>query len=137
VRDSGAVAAGAAVNIDHCTIVPFPSSGFAGRPSRKALLSALRVSESTIIVDFSGCRNLDRNDIDFLLECAAQVVGRDTQVLFVSGSGVIQVLLEITLISSLVPVFNSLEQALAYPSRLTEKSVGGIRAEPTQQRWSE
>ena len=65
-----------------------------------------------MIVDFSGCRPLNHEDIDLLLECVAQVAGRDTQVLFVAGSRANRVLLEVTRISSLVPVFNSVEEAL-------------------------
>jgi len=50
-----------------------------------------------------------------LLECMAHVAGRDTQVVFVSGSRATRVLLEVTRISSLAPVFNSIEEALARP----------------------
>jgi hypothetical protein len=99
------------------TILPFPcTSSSAGRRGlRKDLLSALRASGSPVIVDLSGCRTLNHEDIDLLLECVAQVAGRDTQVLFVAGSRVNRVLLEVTRISSLVPVFNSVKEALAYP----------------------
>jgi hypothetical protein len=134
--DRAPVAAGAPVNIDECTIVPFPSAASGNRASRKALLTALRISESAIIVDFSGCRTLNRDDIDFLLECAAQVVGRDTQMLLAAGSRVIRVLLEITLISTLMPVFDSLEQALAYPDASSETCIGKTQAGPTQQLWT-
>jgi hypothetical protein len=99
------------------TILPFPcvSNAANRRTLRKDLLSALRVSRSPVIVDLSGCRTLNHEDIDLLLECVAQVSGRDTQVLFVAGSRVNRVLLEVTRISSLVPVFDSVKEALAYP----------------------
>ena len=99
------------------TILPFPcgTSSADRRGLRKGLLVALRVSGSPVIVDFSGCGTLNHEDIDLLLECVAQAAGRDTKVLFVAGSRVNRVLLEVTRISSLVPVFNSVEEALAYP----------------------
>jgi hypothetical protein len=123
------------MNIAGCDIVPFPGSfSSVGRSSRKALLNALRVSEATVVVDFSGCRSLDHNDMDLLLECAAQAVGRDTQVLFVAGSRVIRVLLEITLLASLVPVFNSLEEALAHLQAGAKKKVA--ERQMSQTSWS-
>jgi anti-anti-sigma regulatory factor len=123
------------VNIADFTIVPFPGSlSSAGRSSRKALLNTLRASEATVIVDFSDCRNLDHSDMDLLLECAAQVVGRDTQIFFVAGSRVIRVLLEITLLASLVPVFNSLEEALAHLRAAGKKSIAEVQT--SQHSWS-
>jgi hypothetical protein len=112
------------------TILPFPcaSSSAGHRALRKGLLSALHVSGSPVIVDFSGCRTLNHEDIDLLLECAAQVAGRDTQVLFVAGSRVNRVLLEVTRISSLVPVFNSVKEALAYPQIVAESDAEHQRA---------
>lgn len=99
------------------TVLPFPcASRSAGRRAlRKELLRALRASGSPVIVDFSDCGTLNHEDIDLMLKCAAQVAGRDTQLLFVSGSRATRVLLDVTRVSSLVPVFNSVTEALAYP----------------------
>jgi hypothetical protein len=107
-------------------ILPFPcaSSSPSYRTLRKDLLRALRASESTVIVDLSGCSSLNHEDIDLLLDCAAHMAGRDMQVLFVAGSLTNRVLLEVTRISSLVPVFNSAAEALAYPQ--TEAEDGTI-----------
>jgi len=98
-------------------ILPFPSasSSASRRAQRKDLLSALRVSESPVIVDFSECRSLTFEDIDLLLECLGQAAGRDTQVVFVAGSNANRLLLEVTRISSLAPVFISVEEVLAHP----------------------
>jgi hypothetical protein len=98
-------------------VLPFPcaSSSASRHAPRKELLSALRVSRSPVIVDLSSCSTLNHDDIDLLLECVAQVAGRDTQVLFVAGPRVNRVLLDVTRISSLVPVFNSVTEALVYP----------------------
>jgi anti-anti-sigma regulatory factor len=117
-----ALAPGAAVKT--VSILSFPCAGDSAsrRALRKDLLSALRVSQSPVIVDFSGCRTLDHEDIDLLLECVAQVAGRDTQVQFVAGSRVIRVLLEVTRISSLVPVFDSMDEALADPKVAAENN---------------
>lgn len=112
-------------------ILPFPcgTSPALRRAQRKVLLGALRVSGSPVIVDLSGCPELNQEDIDLVLECLAQVAGRDTQVLFVAGSRVNRVLLEITRIPSLVPVFNTVEEALAYPEPASMDSANGIPSE--------
>jgi anti-anti-sigma regulatory factor len=102
------------VKVDAWIVLPFPcaliSSG--RRERRKKLLRELRATGSHIILDFSNCRTLDHEDIDLLLRCVAQVVGRDKQVVFAADSNAIRALLEVTRISSLVPIFNSVEEAL-------------------------
>ena len=112
------------------TILSFPcvSSSGARRKLRKELLSALSDSASPVIVDLSPCSTLNHEDIDLLLECVAHVAGRDTQVLFVAGSRPNRVLLEVTRISSLVPVFNSVKEALAYPQVAAENDSVDQRA---------
>ena len=113
------VAPGTAVNI-----LPFPCASPSTRSARrKGLLSALRVAASPVVVDLSGCPTLNHEDIDLLLECMAQVAGRDSQVLFVAGSPANRVLLEVTRIPSLVPVFNSVKDALAYPGIASNNDV--------------
>lgn len=118
------MASGAIVNI-----LPFPcgTSPALRRARRKVLLGALRFCGSSVIVDLSGCPELNHEDIDLLLECMAQVAGRDTQMLFVAGSRANRVLLEITRIPSLVPVFNTLEEALAYPETTSVDSANGTQ----------
>jgi hypothetical protein len=119
------------------TILPFPCamSSALRRAQRKDLLSALRVSGSPVIVDLSGCPALNHEDIDLVLECMAQVAGRDTQVLFVAGSGVNRVLLEVTRIPSLVPVFNSVKEALAYSETAAGIDTKDQRASQSQRVW--
>jgi hypothetical protein len=115
-------------------ILPFPcGSSFADRRGlRKDLLIALRVSGSPVIVDLSSCGTLRHEDIDLLLECVAQAAGREAKVLFVAGSRVNRVLLEVTRISSLVPVFNSVDEALAYPRMAAENDAEYLRASQFQ-----
>ena len=100
-----------------CTVLPFPcmSSSAQRRALRKELLNASRTSASPVVVDMSGCNTLNHDDVDCLLECIAEVAGRDTLVLLVAGSPANRVLLEVTRIGSLVPVFNSMQEALADP----------------------
>jgi hypothetical protein len=120
------------------TVLPFPcGSNFASRRTlRKDLLRALRISRSPVIVDLSGCCTLNHEDVALLLACVAHVAGRDTQALFVAGSLANRVLLEITRIASLVPVFNSVEEALVYP-RVAAKSESIDRSvDEVQRRWS-
>jgi STAS domain len=112
------------------------SSSAGRRELRKDLLRALRASSSPVIVDFSGCSALNHEDVDLLLECAAQVAGRDTQLLFVAGSRVNRVLLEVTRISSLVPVFDSVKEAIAYPPVAADSNAEDQRASQSQRPWS-
>lgn len=128
-----AVAAGAVVtdenvaapeNANTWPTLSFPCASSPGyRGQRKALLLALRASSgSPIIVDLSPLATLNQEDVDLLLECMARVAGRDTSLRLVTSSPVIRILLEATRISSLVPVFNSIAEALAFP-----RKTGGQR----------
>jgi hypothetical protein len=116
-------------------ILPFPcgTSPALRRAQRKVLLSALRVSGSPVVVDLSGCPELNHEDIDLLLECMAQVAGRDTQLLFVAGSRANRVLLEVTRIPSLVPVFNTMDEAVAYPETASKDNANGTQSQSANQ----
>lgn len=98
------------------TILVFPRStrNASRRVLRKELIHALRMSEGPVIVDLSGSRTLDHEDINLLLECVSLTIGRDTQLSLIAGSTDIKVLLDVIRISSLVPVFQSLEEALEF-----------------------
>jgi hypothetical protein len=89
-----------------------------------------------VIVDFSDCRTLNHDDIDLLLECVAQVAGRDAQVSFVAGTRTNRVLLEVTRISSLVPVFNSVVEALAHTQIAAENAAAHPCASQSRKTWS-
>jgi|HubBroStandDraft_6_1064221.scaffolds.fasta_scaffold479669_3 anti-anti-sigma regulatory factor len=104
------------------TVLHFPSElGFDGRRSlRKDLLGALRVSGSSVIVDLSGRQSLDHDDIDLLLECVAHAAGRDHKLVIVASSRVLRALLEVSRISSVVPICGSAEEALADPQVAAE-----------------
>jgi len=129
------------------TVLAFPCAANSGRRRtlRTDLLEALRVSSSPVIVDVSGCYSLNQEDIDLLLDCVAQAAGRDTKVLFVAGAPANRVLLEVTRISSVAPVFNSVTEALAYPQMPAENEAEGSDADAnandqpvseSQKRWS-
>jgi hypothetical protein len=87
-----------------------------------------------VVVDFSGCPALTGEDIDLLLECLAQVAGRDTQVVFVAGSSANRVLLEVTRVSSLVPVFKTIEEALAPPQMAAGRAAQDSTEDPIESR---
>jgi|GEM_PF-3960465 hypothetical protein len=113
------------------TVLPFPCpcapNSRSSKLLRRKLRSALRISELPVIVDLSHCETLNRDDIELLLDCAAQSAGRDTPIVVVAGSPVTQVLLEVVRISSLIPVFSSVEEALGYT-----KNGGMSRVERNQ-----
>jgi hypothetical protein len=116
---------------DTWPVLSFPSALSPGfhRGQRKALLLALRIASGTpVIVDLSNCPTLTQEDIDLLLECMARVTGRDTPLLVVAGSQVIRVLLELTRIASIVPTFNTVEEALAYP-RIASREISQRKTE--------
>jgi anti-anti-sigma regulatory factor len=124
------IAKAAAAKTDTWPILSFPSALAPGfrRGQRKALLLALRIASGTpVIVDLSSCHTLNQEDIDLLLECMARVAGRDTPLLVVAGSGVIRILLELTRIASIVPVFNTVEEALAHP-RIGSREIAASQA---------
>lgn len=110
-----ALASGANVKHKPARILSFPCTSTSTSRSalRNDFLNALRVSESPIVIDFSGCNTLNHDDIELLLDCAARIAGRDREVRFAAGSRVMRVLLEVTRIPSIVPVFDSVEEALA------------------------
>jgi anti-anti-sigma regulatory factor len=116
------VAPGAVMKDVAWTVVHFPSDlGLVGRRAlRKDLLSALRVSGSSVIVDLSGRQTLDHDDIDLLLECVEQVAGRDAKLIVIAGSRVLRALLEVSRISSVVPICDSAEEAFSYPQVAAE-----------------
>jgi hypothetical protein len=120
------------------TILPFPCASNSGRRRTlsKDLLVALRASSSPVIVSVPGCCSLNQQDIDLLLDCVAQAAGRDTQVLFVAGSLAIRVLLEVTRIASVAPVFNSVTEALAYPQMSALNDTKAQTVNESQQCWS-
>jgi hypothetical protein len=130
------------MKIDAANILPFScaSTSTGRRARRKELLRTLRASRSSSIIDLSGCPTLNHEDVGLLLECAAQVAGRDTQLLFVAGSVSNRVLFEVTRISSLAPIFNSLQEALAYPQRAARSPIARFNSEEdlsqSQERWS-
>jgi hypothetical protein len=120
------------------TILAFPgASKSTGRALRKDFLRALRASGSPVIVDFTGCGPLNQEDIDLLLECMAEVTGRDTQVLLAAGSRVNRVLLEVTRIASLVPVFSSVEDALNHRPNAYPKTTAAGAAEDAHENQSQ
>jgi hypothetical protein len=51
---------------------------------------------------------------------------------FVAGSRVIRILLEVTRVASLVPVFDSMEEAIAYPQIVSTKGAADFRASRSQ-----
>ena len=99
------------------TVVHFPSDlrFNARRTLRKDLLTALRVSGAAVIVDLASRQSLDHDDIGLLLECVAHVAGRDAKLVIVAGSRVLRALLDVSRISSVVPICGSAEEAFAYP----------------------
>jgi hypothetical protein len=107
---------GATVKTGEPIIVPFPCSSktLSQGAQRNAFNRAVRFSSSPVIVDLSECKTLNHDDIGLLLECLAQFAARDTNVLLAVSAPANQVVLEVTRISSLVPVFDSVAQAIAH-----------------------
>lgn len=99
------------------TIVAFSSESRFGRRSslRKQLMEALRASECPVILDMTECGALDGQDIETLIACVAQAAGQDTPLLLAAGSPAIRVILDVTQIASVVPVFDSVQEALSVP----------------------
>lgn len=115
------------------TIVAFPAAPRFGRRSslRKQLLGALRASGCCpVILDMTECRTLDGQDVEMLIDCVAQSAGQDTPLFLAAGSPAMRVILDVTQISAVVPVFDSLQEALSVPP------AGGGTYEPQIQQRS-
>lgn len=112
-------------------------SNFNGRLKlRKLLLQALRASDSPVILDLTEQRTLDAQDIETLLDCVAQAAGQDTPLFLAAGSHAVRVILEVTQIASVVPVFDSVQDAINSASAATHPVTIPIHEPQFQQRWS-
>jgi hypothetical protein len=122
------------------TIVSVPDRPIpaARRRLQRELINALTTSDSPVILNLAGRRTLDHDDVDLLLDCVAQAAGRDTQIFIVAGSRAVQVLLEVIRISALVPVFNTIEEALSDSANATGSSFAenGDAKESVGHIWS-
>jgi anti-anti-sigma regulatory factor len=98
------------------TVLVFPRStnSTSRRAMRKELFGALRTSEEPVIVDLSGCQTLEHQDVNLLLDCVSQTVGRDAHLFLIAGSPGVRLLLDVIRISSIVPVFKTLPEALEF-----------------------
>lgn len=97
------------------TVVEFSRAVTAAgrRLVRKELLDGARRSDP-LIVDFAGCATLDCQQIELLLEAMSHATGRNAEVLLVAHSRSIQILLDVTRISSLIPVLHSMEEMVRH-----------------------
>ena len=112
-------------------ILSFPAVGLRSRRAlQRNLLNALRTSESPVILDFTGHHTLDHEDIDLILECIAEATGRDTPLELVAGSRAVRIVLDVIRVSSLVQVFDSLEEATAVPEAVTSKVPQNVHTIP-------
>lgn len=123
---------------DGRSIVAFAQqSSFGGRRKlRQQLLHALRASESSVILDLTEQRTLDAQDIETLLDCVAQAAGQDTPLFLAAGSHAVRVILEVTQIASVVPVFDSLQDAISSVSDAAHAVPMTIQETQFQQPWS-
>ena len=116
------------------TVLPFPA--VANRTSRRALLrelaSALRLSISSVVVDLSALRTLNHRHIDLLLECVAEAAGRHTKLFLIAGSRINRIVLDVTRISSLVPIFDSIDEAFTDSHIPAEKDRSKAFTQPEQ-----
>jgi hypothetical protein len=97
---------------------------------RKELFAALRQPGLRVVVDLSQRASLSYDDIDLLLDCAGRGAGCDFRFLVVAGSRSNRVLLEVTRIASLLPVCESMAEALDYSegptNPLTEHAIESV-----------
>jgi hypothetical protein len=95
-------------------VLPQGCSPTRRRDIRKHVFGRLR-SARAVILDLSTRESLNHDDIDFLLDCAARAEGGDTRLSVVSGTRSNHVLLEVTRIASVLPIFSSVAEAAACP----------------------
>ena len=92
------------------------------RTLRRKLLQSLQSSHRQLFIDFSDRESLDADDLELVLECAEAAAGHDIEFTIISGSAPNRVVLEVARIASVVPVFQSFEEAsLRFrPSKTTQ-----------------
>jgi len=82
------------------------------RKLKRDLLEAMREYKNVLVMDLSGRDRLNDKDIDLLLDCLGCAAGRDVTVVLVAGSRSVRIILEVARIASLVPVCDSLDEAV-------------------------
>ena len=99
---------------DRPTVLNFPwiAAPATARKLKRDLREAMRDYRNVLVLDLSGRDRLNDKDIDLLLVCLACAAGRDVTVVLVAGSRSVRIILEVTRIASLVPVCDSVDEAL-------------------------
>lgn len=126
------------MKITQWKVLHFPpgSSAPNSHARRKQLRSSLALAGPDVIISFSGFSTLDHEDVEVLLDCLEQAARRNTQLRLVTDSDVIRVLLEVTRIASVVPVFDSIERARNNMPNVPESGFEFAKPSQSQQRSS-
>jgi anti-anti-sigma regulatory factor len=106
------------VMADEIKILRLPKASQRAQPRavKKDLFAALQAAGPRVILDLSGQSTLNQADLDLVLDCAARTAGRGVQLSLVATSPATRLLLEVTRVASVLPVFTSMAEALAQPT---------------------
>jgi hypothetical protein len=76
-----------------------------------------------IVLDLPPAFQLNSKALDFLLGCAREVAGHDAEVALAATNTDHRVVLELTRISSVLPTFSSIREAVAYMEKARGQTV--------------
>lgn len=95
--------------------VPERPDGRVARSFRRRLRrSVAQMLRPAVVLDLPISFQLDNEALDFLLGCAREAAGHDAEVVLAAPGVHHRVILELTRISSVLPTFSSIEEAVAY-----------------------
>ena len=94
--------------------VPERPDGRVGRAFRRGLRRTVaQMLRPAVVLELPLTFQLDNGALDFLLGCAREAAGHDAEVAIAATSAHHRVVLELTRISSVLPTFSSIEEAVA------------------------
>ena len=104
--------------------VPERPEGRVGRWFRRRLRRTVtQMLRPAVVLDLPAAFQLDNEALDFLLGCAREAAGHDAEVVLAAPNANHRVVLELTRISSVLPTFSSIQEAVAYMDKARGRAV--------------
>jgi len=93
---------------------------------RDVRLAIEAMQRPAIVFDLPAAATLDSDAIDFLIWCALDAVGRDAQVALAAANAEHRTVLEMTRLSSIMPTFPSIDEAVLHLQKTGCHSAGNF-----------
>lgn len=109
--------------------VPEKLDGRVGRSFRRRLRRTVtQMLRPAVVLDLPPAFQLDNEALDFLLGCAREAAGHDAEVALAAPNAHHRVVLELTRISSVLPTFSSIPDAVAYMNKTRGRVVAATHS---------